>query len=78
MEGNINELLIISPPDKSFEFIMGESRVLKYTIHNTGEYTIKDFNVVAKSILKMEDNEYPTRGGNYVTVKSFPRSLSAG
>ena len=78
VEGNINELVIINPPDKSFEFIMGESRVLKYTLHNTGEFPIKDFNVDAKSVLKMGDVAHPTRGDNYVTVKSFPKSLAAG
>ena len=78
VEGNINELVIINPPDKSFEFVMGETRVLKYTLHNTGEYPIRDFNVDAKSVLKMGDIAHPTRGGNYVTVKSFPKTLQAG
>lgn len=78
MEGNINELMIINPPDKSFEFVMGESRILKYTLHNTGEFPIKDFNVTAKSVLRMGDTAYPTRGDNYVKVISHPRTLNPG
>jgi hypothetical protein len=78
VEGNINELVIINPPDKSFEFIMGESRILKYTLHNTGEFPIKDFNVDANSVLKIGDKAYPTRGDNYVKVKSYPKTLMPG
>jgi len=78
VEGNINELVIINPPDKSFEFIMGESRILKYTLHNTSEFPIKDFNIEAKSILKLGDQYYPTKGKNYLKVKSYPKTLEPG
>lgn len=78
MQGNINELMIINPPDKHFEFIMGETRILKYQVHNTSEFPIKDFNITANSVLKLGDTTYPTRGENYVKVLSYPKSLNPG
>lgn len=77
MEGNINEIMIINPPDKAFEFIMGESRILKYQIHNTGEFPIKDFNVVASSVLRSGESNIPTKK-NYVKVISYPKTLMPG
>jgi|APSaa5957512493_1039668.scaffolds.fasta_scaffold79094_2 hypothetical protein len=77
LEGNIQDIMIIDPPEKAFEFMMGEARVLKYQIHNTGEMPIKDFNVVGKSILVTASGEKDTKK-NYVTIKKFPSQLMPG
>lgn len=77
MESNINDLVIINPPESAFEFIMGETRVLKYQLHNTGEFPVKDINVRADSILKLGDNADPTRK-QYLTVKKCPKQLGPG
>jgi hypothetical protein len=77
VESNINDLVIINPPDSAFEFIMGESRVLKYQLHNTGEFPVKDINVRANSILKLGDDSDPTRG-QYVSIVKCPKELKPG
>ena len=82
-EGFINELRIIDPPEKSFEFIMGESRTLRYKIHNSGEMPIKDFDVSAKTVLRTgEDSDgkplyVPTRK-NYARIDKYPKTLMPG
>ncbi len=77
MESNMSDLVVIDPPESAFEFIMGESRVLKYELHNSGEFPVKDINVRASSILKLGENSDPTRK-QYLEITKCPKQLNPG
>lgn len=73
----MSDISVINPPDSAFEFIMGESRVLKYQLHNTGEFPVKDINVRVESVLKLGDKSDPTRK-KYLEITKCPKQLKAG
>ena len=73
----MNDLSVINPPDSAFEFIMGESRILKYQLHNTGEFPVKDINVKVNSVLKLGEDSVHTRG-KYLEIIKYPKQLKAG
>lgn len=81
VEGSLDELQVIAPPDAAFSFFQGESRKLVYKIRNIGAHPYNDFNIVAKTMIRVgKDDEgkalYQDTKKNYAKVLSYPGNIN--
>jgi len=70
--GSINELVVIDPPDKDWEFFRGESRTLTWKLQNTSPHYIKNIDFTAKTYMFPPEGEPYLTKSNYATVIKVP------
>lgn len=66
------DLVVKDPPASQLEIFMGESKIIKYTVKNEGDFIIKDIEVDVKTV---QPTGQVTKG-NYVELIKHPTQIN--
>jgi uncharacterized membrane protein len=68
----LSDLVVKDPPASQLEIFMGESKIIKYTVKNEGDFPIKDIEVTVKTV--SPDGQITK--GEYVELLKHPMQIN--